>query len=212
MKKTLALLTLMLGAAVTGCSSVGYDDPDMVETLTIDFGSTDLQVLAASMAESMTASPALSYVQREQTNNNQDPRVIVYLGGIENRTTEHIDTSGIGESIRTQLLKTGKFRFVGGDQGQAEIGGQVSFQQGSGRVDPTQAKAFGKQLGADLVVYGTLRSINKSKDSSIESLGTSKKDLYYQFIMNCVNIETGEILWAEEEDIRKRERTGIFGR
>ena len=30
--------------------------------------------------------------------------------------------------------------------------------------------------------------------------------------MNCVNIETGEIVWAKEEDIRKRASTGIFGR
>ena len=151
-------------------------------------------------------------MQREQTNNNKDVRLVTYLGGIENRTTEHIDTSGIGESIRVKLLGSGKFRFVGGDQGQAEIGEQVSFQQGSGRVDPTQAKAFGKQLGADVVIYGTLRSINKEKGSSIESLGTKKEDLYYQFILQCVNIETGEIIWADEEDIRKRSRTGIFGR
>ena len=211
MKKALSLLTMTL-ALVASCSSVGYDDPDMVETLTIDFGSTDLQILASSMTESLIASPGLSYVKRSASNSNEDPRLVVYLGGIENRTTEHIDTSGIGESIRTSLLSSGKFRFVARDPGQAEIGGQVYFQQGSGRVDPTQAKAFGKQLGADMVVYGTLRSIDKKKGSSIESLGSKKEDLYYQFIMNCVNIETGEIVWAKEEDIRKRASTGIFGR
>jgi len=211
MKHALTALTLSF-ALLAGCSSTGYDDPDMVETLTIDFGSTDLQVLATSMADSLIASPALSYVQREESNTNEDPRIVTYLGGIENRTTEHIDTSGIGDSIRVKLLQSGKFRFVAGDPGQDEIGDQVSFQQGSGRVDPAQAKAFGKQLGADVIVYGTLRSINKEKGSSIESLGTKKKDLYYQFTLQAVNIETGELIWADEEDIRKRERTGIFGR
>ena len=27
-----------------------------------------------------------------------------------------------------------------------------------------------------------------------------------------VNIETGEVIWMDEEDIRKRESTSIFGR
>ena len=45
------LLALPLIAALAGCSSIGYDDPGKVETLTIDFGSTDLQSLAGEMVE-----------------------------------------------------------------------------------------------------------------------------------------------------------------
>lgn len=210
MKKTLTLLTLALAPLLaTGCSSTGYDDPDMVETLTIDFGSTDLQTLASAMSESLIASPALSYLDHE--GKGDDKRIIAYMGDVENRTSEHIDTSGITDSIRTTLLKSGKFRIVAGDAGQGEVGDQVSFQQGSGRVDPAMAKAFGAQLGADVVVYGTLRSIDKKKGRSLESLGYKKQDLYYQFVMQCVNITTGELIWAEEKDIRKRSKTGIFG-
>lgn len=210
MKKTLTLLTLALAPLLsTACSSTNYDDPDMVETLTIDFGSTDLQTLASSMSESLIGSPNLSYL--EHPGKGDDKRIVAYMGDIENRTSEHIDTSGISDSIRTTLLMSGKFRIVAGTSGQNEIGDQVSFQQGSGRVDPEMAKAFGKQLGADVVVYGTLRSIDKVKGRSIESLGTRKQDLYYQFVMQCVNITTGELIWAKEEDIRKRSKTGIFG-
>jgi len=210
MKKTLTLLTLALVPALTAaCSSTKYDDPDMVETLTIDFGSTDLQTLASAMSESLIGSPNLSYL--EDPGKGDDKRIIAYMGDIENRTTEHIDTGGISDSIRTTLLMSGKFRIVAGTPGQNEIGDQVSFQQGSGRVDPQMAKAFGKQLGADVVVYGTLRAIDKVKGRSLESLGTRKEDLYYQFVMQCVNITTGELIWAKEEDIRKRSKTGIFG-
>jgi hypothetical protein len=38
---------LLLPLAVS-CSSTQYDDPDKVETLTIDFGSTDLKTLAGA--------------------------------------------------------------------------------------------------------------------------------------------------------------------
>jgi uncharacterized protein (TIGR02722 family) len=210
MKKTLTLLTLALAPLLAaGCSSTGYDDPDMVETLTIDFGSTDLQTLAAAMSESLIADPNLSYLERPDK--GDDKRIKIVIGDVENRTTEHIDTTGITDSIRTSLLKSGKFFILAGDPGQGQIGDQVSFQQGSGRVDPSMAMAFGKQHGAEVIVYGTLRSIDKKKGRSLESLGYKKEDLYYQFVMQCVNIETGQLIWAEEKDIRKRSKTGIFG-
>ncbi|MFT4708940.1 MAG: hypothetical protein ACI8Q9_000056 [Planctomycetota bacterium] len=210
MKKALQILFALPLFLAAGCSSVGYDDPDGVETLTIDFGSTDLQTMAADMSDSLLASPNLAYL--EHSGKGTDKRIIMYVGDIENRTTEHIDTAGISDSIRVRLMKAGKFRFVAGDAGQTEIGDQVSFQQGSGRVDGDMAKAFGKQLGADVVVYGTLRSIDKEKGRSLESLGNKKEDVFYQFVLTAVNIETSEFLWSEESTIRKRSTTGIFGR
>ena len=43
------------------------------------------------------------------------------------------------------------------------------------------------------------------------SAGSKVKDLYYQFSMSAVNVETGEILWSQTKDIRKRERVSLFG-
>ena len=203
----LALSSLLfLGA----CTSVQYDDPDKVETLTIDFGSTDLKTLAAAMVDSMLAAPALAYLDTE--GKGDDKRIIVYTAGVNNRTSEHIDTTGITDSIRTSLLKSGRFRLAASQQGQDDVGEQVRFQQGSGRVDPTQAKAFGKQIGADVVLLGNLRSIEKGKPRSVESGGTKKDDVWYQFVLELTNIETGEIIWMEEKDIRKTKKTGVFGR
>ncbi|MEW6072266.1 MAG: penicillin-binding protein activator LpoB [Planctomycetota bacterium] len=208
MKKSLSILAL---AAVLGaCSSVDYDDPGRTETLTIDFGSTDLQNLAGGMVESLISSQGLNYL--DSSGKGDDKRIIVYMGGVENRTSEHIDTQGITDKIQNQLLKSGKFRFVAAQAGQDEIGEQVRFQQGSGRVREDMMRSFGKQLGADVVLFGALRSIEKRKGSSIESGGVRKEDVYYQFTLQCVNIDTAEILWMEEEELRKTERTGPFGR
>ena len=206
--KTLLLLTLT--AALGACSGVGYDDPGRTETLTIDYGSTDLQTLAGGMVESLVAAPALNYL--DNSGKGDDKRIIMYIGDVENRTTEHIDTQGITDKIQNQLLKSGKFRFVAADAGQDEIGDQVRFQQGSGRVREDMMREFGKQFGADCIIYGTLRSIEKKKGSSIESGGTRKQYVYYQFTLKCVNIDTAELLWMEEEELRKTGRTGIFGR
>jgi uncharacterized protein (TIGR02722 family) len=200
MQRLLAACTLALMAA---CSSVGYDDPGRVETLTIDYGS-------AEMVESLITDQNLNYM--DSSGKTDDKRIIVYTGSVENRTAEHIDTQAITDKMQTALLQSGKFRFVAEKAGQAEIEDQVRFQQESGRVREDMMRSFGKQLGADVVLYGTLRSIDKRKGSSIESGGTRKEDVYYQFVLKCVDIDTAEILWQKEAELRKTSRTGIFGR
>jgi uncharacterized protein (TIGR02722 family) len=202
----LAAAAALLGSACA--STIRYDDPGKVETINIDFGSTDLQQMAGSMADSLSAAPQLSYYQKE----GDDKRIIVYTAGIDNRTSEHIDTGGIMDSIRVSLVKGGKFRVAATVQGQEDLAEQVRFQQGSGRVDPTQAKAFGKQLGADMVLTGTLRSIEKGRPRNVEDAGARTDDVYYQFVMELVDITTGETVWAEQKELRKTKKTSLFGK
>jgi uncharacterized protein (TIGR02722 family) len=209
MKHSTAILLLTGVALGTSCSSLQYDDPGKVETLTIDWGSTDLQTLAGGMVESLIGSKNLNYL--EQPYKREDKRIVLVFGGVENRTAEHIDTDSIRSKIQTQLVDCGKFKVFADRQGQDEIGEQVRFQQGSGRVDPETARAFGRQFGADVVLYGRLFSIEKSKGRTLESGLYKKDDVYYQFVLECVNIDSGEILWQSEKELRKTERSGIFG-
>jgi uncharacterized protein (TIGR02722 family) len=204
---TLAFFAIALGA-LSACSSVKYGDPTETETVNIDFGSTDLQSMSGKMVESLTVSPALAYL--DGPGKREDKRVIFYMGTIDNRTTEHIDTEAIQERIRTELLKSGRFRFRADDKGQDQIGKEIRFQN-DGRVDPAQARQFGKQIGADMIVYGSLVGIDKTKGRTVESGGTKLEDRYYQFILNAVNVETGEIMWSEVKEVRKKQRTGLFG-
>lgn len=204
----LPMLCLGLGA---GCSSVNYGDPDKTETLTIDWGSKDLQTLSRYMVDSFIQAPELAYIEGPGKGN--DLRVIAVFGGIANETAEHINTDQISRLMQSDLFKVGKFKWVAGDEanGQDEIAKQVRFQN-SGIVNEEMAKQFGHQLGADVVVYGSLSDIRKEKGRSLESLGTKRKDLYYQLYMTAVNIKTGQLLWVETEDIRKTASVGLFGR
>ena len=59
---------------------------------------------------------------------------------------------------------------------------------------------------------GRLRSIEKSRPRNIEDAGGKTDDVYYQFVMELVNIETGETIWAEQKDLRKTKKTSLFGR
>jgi uncharacterized protein (TIGR02722 family) len=208
MKLTLLAAICAALPMVSSCSSTRYGDAQAEETVNKDFGSTDLQMFTKTMVKSLIDSPNLAYL--DGPGKREDKRVIVYMGGVDNRTKEHIDTEAITDSIRTDLLQTGRFRFVADQKGQKEIGDQVNFQN-AGRVNPEMAKQVGKQLGADMIVYGSLVSIEKKKGRSLESGGSKYEDLYYQFILNATNIETGEIVWSEKKEIRKNQRTGLFG-
>ncbi len=207
--KSLSPLFLLVGSILPACSSTSYDDPSEEETINVDWGSTDLQTFSQKMADSLLAAPGLSYLANPSKGNDQ--RVVAYMGGISNETSEHINTRDIMRKLTTSLVQSGKIRVVADDAGQEEIGEQVRFQQGSGRVDPAEAKAFGKQKGAEVVIYGSLSSIEKKKGRSLENLGGKTKDVYYLFVLNCVNVETGEIIWSEEAEINKAQRTSLFG-
>ena len=161
------------------------------------------------MVESMIAAPQLAYLDHK--GKGDDKRIIVYTAGVNNRTSEHIDTAGITDSIRTSLLQSGRFRLAATQQGQDDLGEQVRFQQDSGRVDAEKAKEFGKQIGADVVLHGNLRSIEKTKSRNLEDAGARKDDVYYQFVLELTNIETGEVVWIDQKEIRKTKRTSMFG-
>ena len=208
MKHLTLALVLTSFAALQGCSSVKYGDPNETETVNIDFGSTDLQIFTKKMVHSLIDSPNLAYL--DGPGKREDKRVIVYMGTIDNRTKEHIDTEAVTDSIRTELFQSGRFRFAVDQKGQEQIGDQVRFQN-DGRVDPEQAKKFGKQVGADVIIYGSLVSIDKTKGRSIESGGSKLEDVYYLFVLNAENIETGELIWSDKQEIRKKQRTGLFG-
>ena len=211
MKKTLLLAPLAGLVLLSGCSSVNYGDPDKTETLTIDWGSKDLQTFAQYMSDSLIGAPNMAYLDKE--GKGADKRIVVAFGDVANETREHINTDQITRLMQSDLFETGKFRFVARNEagGQGEVAREVNFQA-SGVTDPATAIAFGKQINADVVVYGNLSDIYKERGRSIESLGSKSKDLYYQFYMAAVNVETGELLWVKTEDIRKTQTVSLFGR
>lgn len=202
------LLGSLLALASASCSGTGYGDPGKKETFDADYGRTDLQTFASGSVASLKTSPRLARY-------GGDPAqpVKLYLGGIQNRTGEHLETAGIRDKIQTALVNSEQrqFAILADIAGRIEISEELRYQHESGNVAPEEARAIGRQLGAQVVLYGTLYSIEKKRGRSIESLGSKSKDVYYQFVLNAVDVESGEILWAHEQELTKRQRVSLFG-
>ncbi len=191
MKKIFILPAMAISLLViTGCTNksvVRYGDAAAVETTDINFGSTDLQKVAAEMTDSLLVSPVVGTL-------TANSRPIIFVESIKNKTSEHIDTESITDSISTKLLRSGKFRFV--DMGRvASVREQLQFQQSGGMVDSSKAIQFGQQVGAEYMLYGNLASIVKSNQD--------QSDVYYKFTLRLMDLQSGLVEWADETEIRK---------
>jgi len=181
-------------ALLGGCARhVTYGDPTKVETLTEDWGSTDIQTVADRMVNSLVRHPIFA----------AGDRPVVQVSTLKNKTTEHIDTKSVTDKIRTALIKTGMVRFTAVSDANREILENLDYQQGSGVVSKKTAKGVGKQIGADYLLYGEIDSIVKKEGRTT--------DVYYKLTLNLVDVETGIIEWSDEKEIRKQADRPLFG-
>jgi uncharacterized protein (TIGR02722 family) len=196
----------MIAVGLSGCASVKYGDATAQETVNERFGSTDLQMTAKSMTESLLASPVIG----EATAASKRP--VMFVERIANKTDEHIDTESVLDSMTTKLLQSGKVRLV--DMSRVESArSQLNFQNKDDMVDPKTAIRFGQMIGAEYMFYGNLSSIYKEAGStgSITSKFTKTRSVYYKFTLKLMNLKTGLVEWQDEQEIRKTGKTGLLG-
>ena len=193
--KKVWIFALLAVAMLSGCQSVQYGDATASETVNTDFGSTDLQMIAAKMVDDVLAFPPVVQITAQR-------RPVAFVDRIKNKTTEHIDLESVTDTIESKLINSGKFRFV--DMSVVDrVRQQLEYQRDSGMVDDQQAMMMGRQVGAEYMLYGNMSSIVK-RDSST-------KDVYYKFTLKLMHLETGIIEWSGEKEIRKSKSRGWIG-
>lgn len=175
--------------ASAGCSTptVRYGDPTSAKPITTDFGSNDLQQTVNTMVNSMLTFPPIVEATRTR-------RPILEVARVNNKTMQHIDTQSITDSIRTRLLRSGKFRFTDRSTDKQTID-EIKDQQDSGLADQNSAVQFGQQLSAEYLLVSNLSEI-KQKDEDVV-------DVYYKVTMSLKNLRTGILEWSDEQEIRK---------
>ena len=187
----LALPLAAVLALAAGCAQqqTRYGDARGVETVTNEFGSTDLQLIAESMARSMQQAPVI-------VSGNLP---IVTVQEVRNRTSEYIDTRAITDSIRSELQKGGKVRFAVDQTAMKQQTEEIKRQQGE-YYAREQAVEKGQMVGAQYRMEGNITSIVKQvKDT---------KDVYYKFNLQLWNVRNGLLEWSDEKEIRKTTTRG----
>ncbi len=170
-----------------------YDDVNQTRLLDDKFNESDAVQLVDEMVNSMAAHPIFT-----------DAKVppIVQVEDVRNKTSEHIDTKAITDSVRTALIKTGKVRFSNKEDRET-LHGEVDYQQQSGRVRRDTQKRRDGGIGADYILTGDLIS-------NVQQVG-DRKLIFYRLTLNLTNLTTQLIEWSEEKPIRKRFKKKAVG-
>lgn len=161
-----------------------YIDPDEVALLSDKFVESDLQLIADSLSQSLLGSDLMG---------SQDKKPAIIISLFTNATDEHIDILSLTNKIRTDLIKTGRFTFLN-ERLRKKLAEEYEYQA-SGYVNPETAKIKGKQIGADWLISGHITSIRQP---------VGKKEIvYYKTTLEVTDLETSEILWTDEIEIKK---------
>jgi penicillin-binding protein activator len=170
-----------------------YDDVDQARLLDDRFNESDAKLLIEDMITSMATHPIFSDAQVPP---------IVQVEGVRNKTSEHIDTKSLTDSLRTSLIKSGKVRFANKED-RSTLAAEIDYQHDSGRVRQDTRKDRSGAIGTDYILTGDLIS-------NIQQEG-SRKLVYYRLTLNLTNLTTGLIEWSDEKPIRKRFRKRSVG-
>lgn len=168
-----------------------YDDVNRENLLNDSWSETDMQKAVAELVQGLTTSPALA--KKEMP--------LVLITGLQNKTSEHIDTQSIMDMVRVELMNSGKVGFID-KEARGDISDEYNYQN-SGMVDNKQKKGPGKQASADFIINGRL-------DSIVQEVGKDKT-VYYKLTLNLTELETSVIRWSNHKQIRKTFRKKSIG-
>ncbi len=191
-----AVIVLMM----VGCSATTRDiSPDEAIHYDEGYDFSDKKAIVSDLVESLLNKPPL--VSR------LDDRPVLIIYGVANRTSEHIETDGITDDIRQEILQSGRARFVNKVQ-RDNIAKESAYQYG-GNVSAETRLARARQVGAEYMVTGTLRSIKKKQPKQIR---LKKKTLqYYSLTLELTDLQTGLIEWTDSAEIVREASKPFIG-
>lgn len=176
--------------AATGCETrrVVVTDPDGIGTpLTTKIEAQDIRAAVEKMAESLIADPGVLDATHGE-------RPVLDIEPMQNRSQMIVDMRSITDSIRMRLIRSRLFRFVDRSTSGADIA-IMDEQAQLGLTDQRKAIRPGQQSAAQMYLTGAL--------SEITTKAGRTTDRYYKFSMTLKDLRSGEIVWADEKEVRK---------
>ena len=161
-----------------------YDEPERENLMNDQWSETDMQKTVKDMVTSLLAHPSIAAAKKPP---------ILMVTQLQNKTSEHIDTQSIMDTVRVELMKSGKVVFVD-KEARGDVADEYNYQN-SGMMEKDSQSGPGKQVGADFIVNGRM-------DSIVQEVGKNKT-VYYKIALNMTNLKTNLVTWTDHKQIRK---------
>ncbi|MBF0226416.1 MAG: penicillin-binding protein activator LpoB [Desulfobacterales bacterium] len=193
------ILAIFICSFLYSCTVTTKDiSPDDTLHYNEGYDFSDKNTIVKKIVSSLLTKPPLVVAEDR-------PVIIVY--GVANRTDEHISTSNITDDIRTELMGSGRVRFISETQ-RENIASETGYQYG-GAVSPETKIQKAQQIGAQYILTGTLRSMEKKQERQARL--TKRVLKYYSLTMELTDITTGLISWTDNVEIVREASKPFIG-
>lgn len=195
--RLLILLFCITFFTMSGCATTKNLNPKDEKHYDATYDFSDKNQIVERLVTPLLSAPVFPVEKK--------PILIVYP--VVNETSEHISTGGITDAIRMKLIQAARFRFINERQ-RENIMAETGYQDG-GFVDPAMRVQKARQLGADYILSGTLRSIKGKQAKQIRF--NKKETIYYSLDLTMTDLKTGEIVYADQAELAREASKPIIG-
>ncbi|MFT6867373.1 MAG: hypothetical protein ACJA08_002215 [Cyclobacteriaceae bacterium] len=186
--KTSLLLLVILGVFSSCSRTVTRVSPDQQIDLSGRWNDTDSKLVAEEMTKDVLNRP-----WREDFSGSMGRKPVVIVGIVQNKSTEHIESETFIKDMEREFVNSGMVRVVQNSVFREKLR-EERAEQGEFASPETQAQ-WGKELGADFMIFGVITSISDSYKK--------EKVVNYKVNLELVNIETNEKVWIGDKEIKK---------
>jgi uncharacterized protein (TIGR02722 family) len=190
MNPTLRLALAASLVLLSACAPVKVRRMDTQEQKDLSgrWNDTDARLVADELIPDSLGRPWLAAAQQRL---GRTPTVIVGL--VRNQSLEHINTDAIVEALQRALINSGRVAFVASKEERGQLR-EERKDQDQNASDGTR-KAHGEEAGADYVLSGAINAIQDEVQG--------EKVVFYQVNLKLLDVQTNQIAWNGQKQIRK---------
>lgn len=214
MKKFYVIFVLLITISVfiSGCSTAPKRiDAQGNEGLTTvdDINFKDWQSVASKTIDSILKDGVLDRVSARIKRDRKlqyNPQVILMVGTVKNKTTQHIDTEILTANIRQALRKSGKAlttTAVSGNGAEDNSTRDVRELQNDEMFNQQTVAKMGTAIAPDMSLAGQIIQQKTKQGRTTES--------YFMFHVTLTDLKTGLALWEDTFQIAKQGTKSFIG-
>ena len=191
--KVLLVTAVVALVVLTACGGreVTRTDTDTVTDLSGYWNDTDARIVADSIVDQCLNGRWFDV--RETRDSRVSALPVIVVGGVRNQSIEHINVDVFMSEIERSLLNSGRFQIAAGGRERDEVRDERADQ--SVFASPETAAEFGREVGADYVMTGTVNSIEDQADDT--------RAIFYQVNIELIDVETALKVWMGSTEIKK---------
>jgi len=180
-----AVALLFFGCANTKVTRTSSNE---ITDLSGRWNDTDSRLTAEAMVSSM-----LSHIWLEDFKEKNGKTPVIIVGGISNRSSEHIDSITFIKDIERELIDSGQVMFVAGGTAREEIRAEREDQQSHATAET--AAALAAETGADFIMQGVI----VTQTDAI----SGKRTILYKVDMELINLVSNQKVWIGTKKMKK---------